>query len=339
MQDPPRKEISCANCGARRYAAFCAECGQNDDDYRRSLAGLIRSFLSETFDLDGRLTRTIKHLFLKPGYLAREFSLNRRASYVSPFRLYLFASLIFFFCLSLSTDRDDVRIADDRAVVAELRDQSKAGGENAANEAKELASPDTLTEILNPRDAKVALEILGQPETSVKREILNAYTLQLEHNFSRAERVEHSWWLRPITSRVVEAADRPERLVNEFSESIPLAMFILLPAYALLLKLLFYSPQHTTFYSEHMVFAIHLHVLAFLIFAVNLLLPDALFLGEMVFAALFLYRGAYTYRAMRHYYDRGRYATLWRFGLLGILYSSLFLPALGLVMVYAFIAL
>ncbi|MFK7730278.1 MAG: DUF3667 domain-containing protein [Pseudomonadales bacterium] len=338
MSNSASSEPDCANCGAPRPAAFCAECGQNDDDYRRSLTGLVRSFLSETFDLDGRLTRTIKHLFTQPGFLSEEFSLNRRASYVSPFRLYLFASLIFFFCLSLSTDRSDIRVAEDRPVIVELRDQANANDPSNRKES-ETADPEILRGILDSPEAQIAERILEQTESPVKRDVLNAYALLLQKNSTASERAEHLWWLQPLTSRVVEAADKPERLVNEFSESIPLAMFILLPAYALFLKILFYSRQKSIFYSEHMVFAIHLHVLAFLIFAVNLLLPDAFLVGEVVFVALFLYLGVYTYRAMRNYYVRGRYATLWRFGLLGILYTSLFLPALGLVMAYAFIAL
>ncbi len=333
------KGPNCANCGAPRPAAFCAECGQNDDDYRRSLTGLIRSFLSETFDLDGRLTRTIRHLFTQPGFLSSEFSHNRRASYVSPFRLYLFASLIFFFCLSVSTDRDDVRIAEDRIVTGEDVVQSGATAEDGQAAPKKLADPMLLAEMLEPADAELAKQILLQPDLPVKRDVLNNYALLIEQNFNPEERSVHSWWLKPVSSRVVEATSQPERLVDEFSESIPLAMFILLPAYALFLKILFYQRQHTIFYSEHMVFAIHLHVLAFLIFTVNLLLPDAFLLGEVVFVGLFLYLGVYTYRAMRNYYGRQRFATLWRFGLLGVLYSSLFLPALGLVMVYAFIAL
>lgn len=336
MQKTDTEVSNCANCGAPRPAAFCAQCGQNDDDYRRSLTGLIRSFLSETFDLDGRLTRTIKHLFAQPGFLAQEFSLNRRASYVSPFRLYLFASLIFFFCLSLSAGRGEEAVAGDRQVIADLRDQAN---EDGADDERKRADPDTLATLLDPAQADVAMRILEQTESPVKRDFLNSYTLQVEQNFTAAERVDHLWWLKPVTARVVEATDRPERLVDEFSESIPLAMFILLPAYAVFLKILFYSRRKTIFYSEHMVFAIHLHVLAFLIFAVNLLLPDALLIGEIVFVALFLYLGIYTYRAMRNYYDRSRYPTLWRFGLMGLLYAGLFLPALGLVMVYAFIVL
>lgn len=232
-----------------------------------------------------------------------------------------------------------MRVGNDPAVAGESREQTETAGENAAREATETADPNTLKTILDHADVKVAERILANPNSSIKHDILNGYALLLEKHFSDVQRTENTWWLRPVSGRVVEATDKPERLLDEFSEGIPLAMFILLPAYALFLKILFYGGPRTIFYSEHMVFAIHLHVLAFLIFAANLLLPDAYLLGEIVFLALFIYLGVYSYRAMRNYYHRSRFATFWRFGLLGILYSSLFLPALGLVMVYAFIAL
>lgn len=295
--------------------------------------------MAETFDLDGRLSRTLKLLFRQPGFLASEFSLNRRASYVSPFRLYLFASLIFFFCLSVSTDRDEMRSGMDPAAVAETEEKSNSAATSGVEKVKERADPEILKSLLSPTRAEVLERLLGQSASPAKRDILNGYGLWLEQNFSDDERADNAWWLAPSTSKLLEATEKPERLMDEFSESIPLAMFILLPAYALFLKLLFYSRSNRFYYSEHLVFAIHLHVLAFLIFALNLLLPDASIVGEIVFVGLFLYLGVYAYRAMLNYYKRSQLATFWRFALLGVVYSALFLPALGVVMIYAFIAL
>lgn len=67
---------------------------------------MLWDLMRETFDLDSRVLRSIRLLLFKPGELACEFSRNRRASYVSPIRLYLFVSLCFFFLLSITTDID-----------------------------------------------------------------------------------------------------------------------------------------------------------------------------------------------------------------------------------------
>ena len=93
----------CPNCGAPRAENFCSACGQNSRSYLRATREIVGDVLSETLDLDSRLGRTLRFLLLRPGYLSREFASERRASYVSPARLYIFVSLVFFGVLSLVT--------------------------------------------------------------------------------------------------------------------------------------------------------------------------------------------------------------------------------------------
>ena len=93
---------ACPNCGSDRPDRFCGQCGQNDRDYMRGLWSVVYEFFREMFELDSRLLRTLKSLLFKPGHLSREFSRNRRAAYMSPVRLYLFTSFLFFLLLSIS---------------------------------------------------------------------------------------------------------------------------------------------------------------------------------------------------------------------------------------------
>ena len=50
----------------------------------------------EFLHLDGKILQTVKLLVLRPGALTREFLTGRRARYISPVRVYLTFSLIFF---------------------------------------------------------------------------------------------------------------------------------------------------------------------------------------------------------------------------------------------------
>ena len=92
----------CPNCGSGRPDRFCSHCGQNDRDYMRGLWSVVYEFFREMFELDSRLFRTLKSLLFQPGRLSSEFSRNRRAAYMSPVRLYLFTSFLFFLVLSFS---------------------------------------------------------------------------------------------------------------------------------------------------------------------------------------------------------------------------------------------
>ena len=67
-----------------------------------ALITLIAEMLRETFELDSRLARTLGALPI-PGKLTREFCAGRRATYSSPIRLYLAASLICFTLLALTS--------------------------------------------------------------------------------------------------------------------------------------------------------------------------------------------------------------------------------------------
>ena len=93
---------ACPNCGLDRPDRFCGHCGQNDRNYMRGLWSVAYEFLREMFELDSRLFRTLKSLLFRPGHLSSEFSRNRRAAYMSPVRLYLFTSFLFFLVLSIS---------------------------------------------------------------------------------------------------------------------------------------------------------------------------------------------------------------------------------------------
>ncbi|MCY3610608.1 MAG: DUF3667 domain-containing protein [Gemmatimonadetes bacterium] len=103
----------CENCGRPRADRFCSLCGQNDRTYTRSLFPVLGELVRESFEFDGRLAQTLKLLLFKPGSLSTEFSRNRRARYMTPVRLYLFTSVIFFLTMSLVMSRvSDLRDGD-----------------------------------------------------------------------------------------------------------------------------------------------------------------------------------------------------------------------------------
>lgn len=101
---------TCPNCGATRAGRFCAFCGQSEKTYQRASWSIFADVVREAFEIDSRLLRTVVALLFKPGYLSCEFSNDRRASYVSPGRLYLVISVVFFGVLAIAPDNEFITV-------------------------------------------------------------------------------------------------------------------------------------------------------------------------------------------------------------------------------------
>lgn len=97
----PASAPRCLNCEAPVDGNYCSACGQRNIDIRRPLLALLRELLAETFELDGRLRRTLTPFLLRPGFLSREFREGRRVRFTSPLRLYIATSLLCFSMISL----------------------------------------------------------------------------------------------------------------------------------------------------------------------------------------------------------------------------------------------
>src|SRR5712691_10392929 len=90
----------CENCGAQLSGHFCAQCGQPAIDYRRSFRHVLADLLNEFLNWDSKFFATIGLLLLRPWKLTNEFLAGHRVRYVHPLRLYLLASILFFFAVN-----------------------------------------------------------------------------------------------------------------------------------------------------------------------------------------------------------------------------------------------
>jgi hypothetical protein len=85
----------CLNCGADLHGAFCGACGQRSVPADPTVAELVGDAWQELSGYDGRLASTFKSL-LHPGRLTLDYLAGHRARYLSPVRLYLTLSVIYF---------------------------------------------------------------------------------------------------------------------------------------------------------------------------------------------------------------------------------------------------
>jgi hypothetical protein len=215
---------NCLNCSTELHGPFCSDCGQRVVPPYPSLREMAGDAWHEFSGWDGRFARTLRML-IHPGVLTLEVLEGRRARYVSPLRLYLAASVIFFLV---------------SAAVPSLRRQAvelPGGGKKI-----------DLTEQLSPEDRALAQE-------QIKRA---------------------PWWVRPVMQSFLD--DR-EGQIRAFRETLPRALFLLLPVFAGIVSMFFRRRR----FSQHLIFALHLHAAAFVL--LSLLQPLNLTNNEAIVSA------------------------------------------------------
>jgi hypothetical protein len=298
----------CPNCGRDRPESFCPACGQSDRDYARSFRPVLGDFLRETFEMDSRLFRTLKLLLFRPGGLTQEFSRNRRASYMSPVRLYIFASLVFFLLLSI-TGRTDT---SDTTIDVRLPSSQQAV-ENDRVAAERL---EAFTAALPPEYRTKVEGILDRPEGDVRRESLLRLAAEDPGELGGID----SFFLLAAIDLLHDPSVVGERLIG----NLPIAMFFLLPVYALVLAGFHFRKKR--FFVEHLVFAVHVQTFIFVAYTLSMLFVRAGPLG-WVGNILLLIPYPYFLIALRRYYGDGwMLAAAKSIGVL-ILYSFAFIPA------------
>ena len=287
---------TCANCSASlpEDAQFCPACGQGTHDVRRPLYNLGREVMDDYLGINGKLWRTLGALAI-PGRLTRAYLGGQRVRYVRPLRLYLSVTVVFFLLLTLFDPAGQARRrAAELAAPSDVR--------HAAQIAHNLTTLDSLAlrlataEAGQDRLAASHAVHVDSVRMLLKATTLSAFigldTLDAEMDSSAVEgealheepaavdtlSVSTSGggvkqWFERTVEKKLRSADDVGGLAGSFvSRSLrytPNLIFVLLPLFALMLKLLYV--RRSRFYGEHMVFALHVHACWFALGALGLI--------------------------------------------------------------------
>jgi Protein of unknown function (DUF3667) len=330
-----RTEKTCLNCGTETQGRFCPACGQQNLEPKQSIWQLIQHFFSDITHFDGKFFVTVKDLFAKPGFLSREYMIGRRASYLDPVRMYIFTSAFFFLIFFSLYDvkhmhfgDKDLKTIQKDPDLKDLIDNVKRKTDSAQKAADSL--------LKNIPALKISSDS-GEIEPGIHTKLEKAAFSTVEA-YDSAQKVlpaaERDGWLKRRVS--IKRIELNQRYANEknalfvdmlsnFLHNFPKMLFISLPAFALILKLL-YIRRKQFYYVDHGIFAVHLYIFTFLVllvlFAVNQLqhYTQWSLLGWLI-AALVIYPLFYYYKAMRRFYGQGRGKTVLKFILLFMLSS------------------
>ncbi|OFY63176.1 MAG: hypothetical protein A3H98_12465 [Bacteroidetes bacterium RIFCSPLOWO2_02_FULL_36_8] len=204
-------EIPCENCGTtlKPDFQFCPKCGQENSGTPLTIKALLKDLIGEFFSLDSKFLRSIKPLLIKPGFLTIEFFSGKRAKYISPLKLYLNISLVYFLVLSFGK-------------TPEMKVSFKHNEPN-------VTQSDT-TGIENKNTWRINPDFI-------------------EKKFKKIDK--NLFW-------------------EKFNSFLSPMVFFLLPAFALILMLLFYKSAKS--YVRHFVLSLHFHSFVFTVFTFYVLI-------------------------------------------------------------------
>lgn len=285
---PETTPAACRNCGTPLLGPHCYACGQPVKGLVRPLGNLFGDLLDSVFNIDTRILRTLPPLFARPGFLTAEYFAGRQVRYVTPVRLFFFLAIITFFVARFAIDGPNINLGkDDAGAIATAT--TATGVEHARDERlKELAQA---KQSMDGTPAAAGIAGIEAAEAAV-REDADKRLRQLREADAKGEPpptatgddfnirfngrqwdaaknpVAIGWlpgfangWLNGQVGRAKANIARLRQDPGVFKDAvlaaIPTTLFVLVPIFALMLKLAYLFKRRL--YMEHVVVALHSH--------------------------------------------------------------------------------
>jgi hypothetical protein len=273
--------VQCKSCGAAVPGNYCGKCGQAVETYRRSVRHLVRDVLKDIAHFDSHILRTARALFLEPGELSSAFREGRTQLYVPPVRLYLFVSLVFILVLSAA----HIAIVQLELSATSKRYYTNASGDvfqergGATRKVEGLKANSSGTIVADARNEGQRDSFLGMradgKATPDLRLVAHFFTREKSHDnpvppellkvidkqgpASQSSGVSNlKLWMGRDPKKILDTLARDPSAINRpLTEWIPRLLFVLLPAFALLLTAFYWRRKKDFYFVDHLVFSLN----------------------------------------------------------------------------------
>ncbi|MET6990758.1 DUF3667 domain-containing protein [Sediminicola arcticus] len=338
----------CKNCEQTFDSSFeyCPHCGMEATD-NLTVGVLFSNTIENYFSIDARFFRSFLTLMIKPGVLARRFVDGKRLKYLHPAQFYLFISVVFFFIFSFT-----VRKADN-----EVSEVIKKGLEQEINIDSIAVNADSL-DITEARKAlKKNQKIIGLSDEELvgldsvmtsdsgkanisfgfERKLLDSLIAagaplnqKLEVMGMKADK--NAFGRRFYTQMLKFYEQQGGGIIQVLYDTIPIAMFLLLPLFAVFLKIFYWKPAT---FAHHLVFSFYFFTFMFTTFCVILLVNKVWEIPiwiEVLFCFSFI---LYLMIALRNFYRSSWLGAFFKASIISFLYTLIIVPvaAIGIIMV------
>lgn len=327
--------VVCTNCETNFSGKFCPNCGQAVKEYDKPFSFVFYNFLGDFFAFDSRFFRTFVALLFKPGFLSKEYIKGRRVRYAPPFRIFVFVSFVLFLLLQNYTNRGLTTVLDSDINDANfgLDSVSLIAVDSIMDEAKqefdssEVAAADSFLNKygvgLDTTSGDTSIHFNGSlasfRDTRDLRQVLNKFAGVLETKLEKEEDPKERTKMREH----IRLCRSPEQGMAKILEYISWAFFLLLPIFALILKLVYIRRKHN--YMRHLVFSIHIHAFIFMVM-ILIVGMYMTFSGniEILTSIVILAIPVYFVIAMKKFYGQGMGKTIVKFLAVSFLYNIVF---------------
>jgi len=328
----------CENCGAQLHGHWCAQCGQPAIDYRRSFRYVIVDLLDEFLNWDSKFFRTLGLLVIRPWKLTNQFLAGHRVRYVHPLRLYLLASILFFFAVNYwakslhlqpgkitSKDRAEIESALD---AQNLTPEQRAKVERSLNMAN--ISPEVAA-IMAAKGKDTTPEETGIPQaTPTSRETATPPAFFQSGNPSTPF---EKWIETRAKEKIGEHGTNLQLFAKTLISNLPYMMLCCIPLFALVLKILYIRRE--VFYIDHLIYALHIHSFAYLATILIILATIGLSsvasgaFGGWIIALLWITFAAQIFLSIRRVYRQGWFISIFKFLFGGFVYLIVLVVAVA----------
>src|SRR5881392_2304832 len=275
----------CQNCGAELTGPHCGQCGQAAIDYRRSFRHVVVDVLDSFLNWDSKFFATIGLLIVKPWRLTNEFLAGKRVRYLHPLRLYLLASILFFFAVNygarglrlepgkiseknrsavaaaVAEKRDEIEAeldkenlsADERKKAQEALDYLTKPSAAATAVAEQQTSP-TITPTASPAIPPAASPADGEKRTYGA---VNERPFLVFDADKKSSTPFERWLETRAKDKMGEHGTKMGLFISTLFSNLPYMMLCCIPLFAFVLKLLYIRGR--IFYIDHLIYALHIH--------------------------------------------------------------------------------
>jgi len=242
-------DVACRNCGTEAPGAYCPSCGQETTLRMPKATTFLREAAGRYVAFDGRMWRTLFALAFRPGFLTREYLAGRRKRYVRPSRLVLVLAIVLF-AVARFIAEPDVMV--------------RVGAEGSTDAGKKAAvvqlDDEPVSIVVGPSGLRF------DPALNVSLTGTGVLGERFERHVAAFNKLDRDQKIREI--------------VNGMLRFGPYALIAMLPAFALLVQLVYLGragryPDRPRRYAEHLVYGAHSHAFVALAVALMILAPFA----------------------------------------------------------------